>query len=232
MVKWKKLSKKMAGFMLGVMMLLTASTTAFAYVDESAEASKQETVQTETEAETPTGEEALPENDKTEKSDGAFSTPGNGEVKDDITDDSSKEFLTITTKNNNTFYIVIDRSTTSQNVHMLSQIDENDLKEFLDKEDTSAVETPTPSVVLDEKEITAEGDKETTAEPEKEATPKTNVGAIAAILVLALGGIAGYYYFKIYKPKKDAEENFEEEGLETSDGLETMNDDEEENEEE
>lgn len=161
-----------------------------------------------------------------------FQHPEMGEVKDDITDDSSKEFLTITTKNNNTFYIVIDRSTTSQNVHMLSQIDENDLKEFLDKEDTSAVETPTPSVVLDEKEITAEGDKETTAEPEKEATPKTNVGAIAAILVLALGGIAGYYYFKIYKPKKDAEENFEEEGLETSDGLETMNDDEEENEEE
>lgn len=232
MVKWKKLSKKMAGFMLGVMMLLSASTTAFAYVDESAEAPKQETVQTETEAETPTKEEALPENDQEEKPDGAFSTSGNGEVKDDITDGSSKEFLTITTKNNNTFYIVIDRSTTSQNVHMLSQIDENDLKEFLDKEDTSAVETPTPSVVLDEKEITEEGDKETTSGPEKEAAPKTNVGAMAAILILALGGIAGYYYFKIYKPKKDAEEDFEEEGLETSDGLETMNDDEEENEEE
>lgn len=132
-------------------MLSSVSTTAFAYVDESAEAFKQEAVQTKTEAETPTGEEALSENDQTEKPDGAFSTPGNREVKDDITDDSSKEFLTITMKNNNTFYIVIDRSTTSQNVHMLSQIDENDLKEFLDKENTSAVETPIPSVVLDEK---------------------------------------------------------------------------------
>ena len=40
MVKWKKMNKKMAGLLLGVMMLFTASTTAFAYVDESAEASK------------------------------------------------------------------------------------------------------------------------------------------------------------------------------------------------
>ena len=36
MVKWKKMNKKMAGLLLGVMMLFTASTTAFAYVDESA----------------------------------------------------------------------------------------------------------------------------------------------------------------------------------------------------
>ena len=40
------MNKKMAGLLLGVMMLFTASTTAFAYVDESAEASKVETTQT------------------------------------------------------------------------------------------------------------------------------------------------------------------------------------------
>ena len=34
MVKWKKMNKKMAGLLLGVMMLFTTSTTAFAYVDE------------------------------------------------------------------------------------------------------------------------------------------------------------------------------------------------------
>ena len=36
-----------------------------------------------------------------------FTTPGNGEVKDDITDDSTKEFLTVTTKNNNTYGSVL-----------------------------------------------------------------------------------------------------------------------------
>lgn len=114
MVKWKKMNKKMAGLLLGVMMLFTASTTAFAYVDESAEASKVETTQTEqsTDKEEKKDEatntnEVLPE-DGTDQGT-AFTTPGNGEVKDDITDDSTKEFLTVTTKNNNTFYIVIDR---------------------------------------------------------------------------------------------------------------------------
>ena len=112
MVKWKKMNKKMAGLLLGVMMLFTASTTAFAYVDESAEASKVETTQTEqsTDKEEKKDEatntnEVLPE-DGTDKGT-AFTTPGNGEVKDDITDDSTKEFLTVTTKNNNTFYIRI-----------------------------------------------------------------------------------------------------------------------------
>ena len=109
MVKWKKMNKKMAGLLLGVMMLFTASTTAFAYVDESAEASKVEATQTEqsTDKEEKKDEatntnEVLPE-DGTDKGT-AFTTPGNGEVKDDITDDSTKEFLTVTTKNNNTFY--------------------------------------------------------------------------------------------------------------------------------
>ena len=61
----------------------------------------------------------------------AFTTPGNAQVQDDITEDGSKEFLTITTKNNNTFYLVIDRSASTENVYLLSQSDENDLQEFL-----------------------------------------------------------------------------------------------------
>ena len=221
MVKWKKMNKKMAGLLLGVMMLFTASTTAFAYVDESAEASKVETTQTEqsTDKEEKKDEatntnEVLPE-DGTDKGT-AFTTPGNGEVKDDITDDSTKEFLTVTTKNNNTFYIVIDRSATSQNVYMLSQIDENDLSEFLDKDSTATVVTPQPDkskVVLDETN-NEDVDKEATIDPEKTASAKTNMGAMATILILALGGVAAYYYFKIYKPKKEEDEDDQPEGLE------------------
>lgn len=178
-------------------------------MDESAEASKVETTQTEqsTDKEEKKDEatntnEVLPE-DGTDQGT-AFTTPGNGEVKDDITDDSTKEFLTVTTKNNNTFYIVIDRSATSQNVYMLSQIDENDLSEFLDKDSTAAVVTPQPDtskVVLDETN-NEDVDKEATVDPEKTSSAKTNMGAMATILILALGGVAAYYYFKIYKPKK------------------------------
>lgn len=229
MAKWKKLNKKIAGVLMGGMMLLGTSMPAFAYVDESAEATKTEAVQTESPADTTSKTAPLPETDQTDKEEGAFSTSGTGQVQDDITDGSSKEFLTITTKNNNTFYLVIDRNATTQNVYLLSQVDENDLKDFLDEESKTAVQTPEPSVVLEEKGTSKETNKEEKpSESENKEAPKTNAGAMAAILILALGGIAGYYYFKIYRPKKQAENDFEEEGLETNDGLETINEDEEE----
>lgn len=246
MVKWKKLNKKVAGVLLGVMVLFSASTTAFAYVDPAAEATNTEMTnaeapQTETtqtgetpveETDRPAEEGTLPENNTTEKKEDAFTEPGNGEVQDDIQNGSSKEFLTITTKNNNTFYLVIDRSSTSQNVYLLSQVDENDLKEFVDQGKGTATVTPTPQVVIDENKIERTDKKEEVAKTEKEKMPQTNMGAMVAILILALGGVAAYYYFKIYKPKKEEEEDFEEEGLEISDGLESINEDEFEDREE
>lgn len=227
MVKWKKMNKKVAGLLLGVMMLFSASTTAFAYVDESAEATKTEATQTEAvKTEEEKTDEVLPENNTNEKKEDAFTEPGNGEVQDNIQNGSTKEFLTITTKNNNTFYLVIDRSSTSQNVYLLSQVDENDLKEFVDQEKGTSVVAPTQQVVLDENKDKETSQKEEVKKPEKENMPQANMGAMAAILILALGGMAAYYYFKIYKPKKEEEEDFEEEGLETSDGLEIINEDE------
>lgn len=224
MVKWKKLNKKMAGALLAVTMLFTVSTTAFAYVDESAEASRTETTQTEQAADqeqTAQAADTATENTDAEKTGSAFSTPGNGEVKDDITDSSTKEFLTVTTKNNNTFYIVIDRSATSQNVYMLSQIDEKDLSEFLDKDSTATVITPqedaSSKVVLDETDSTEDDAKDTSADTKEKASAKTNPGAMAAVLLLTLGGVGAYYYFKIYKPKKEAEEDDVSEGLEMDD---------------
>ena len=69
-------------------------------------------------------------------------------------------------------------------------------------------------------------DKEATVDPEKTASTKTNMGAMATILILALGGVAAYYYFKIYKLKKEEDEDDQPEGLETG-GLEEIPDEEE-----
>ena len=69
-------------------------------------------------------------------------------------------------------------------------------------------------------------DKEATIDPEKTASTKTNMGAMATILILALGGVAAYYYFKIYKLKKEEDEDDQPEGLETG-GLEEIPDEEE-----
>ncbi|MGI6096287.1 MAG: DUF4366 domain-containing protein [Lachnospiraceae bacterium] len=218
MVKWKKLNKKLVVLMTAVMMIFGSQATAYAYVDQGTEAAQEETT-TET-------AEPVVEDDHTEENGDPFSVPGNGEVRDDITDDSSKEFLTIQTKNNNTFYIVIDRAATTNNVYMLSQIDENDLKEFLDKDQQQSLETA-PSVVLedehtDDTESDVSVEETQTDKPDKAAT---NSG-LFIILLLAVAGVAGYYYFKIYKPKQEDEDS-ENEGLEMDDGLETINEDEE-----
>lgn len=218
MVKWKKLNKKLVVLMTAAMMIFGSQATAYAYVDQGTEAAQEETT-TET-------AEPVVEDDHTEEKGDPFSVPGNGEVRDDITDDSSKEFLTIRTKNNNTFYIVIDRAATTNNVYMLSQIDENDLKEFLDEDQQQSLETA-PSVVLedehtDDTESDVSVEETQTDKPDKAAT---NSG-LFIILLLAVAGVAGYYYFKIYKPKQEDEDS-ENEGLEMDDGLETINEDEE-----
>ena len=84
---------------------------------------------------------------------------------------------------------------------------------------------PGSKVVLDETN-NEDIDKEATIDPEKTASAKTNMGAMATILILALGGVAAYYYFKIYKPKKEEDEDDQPEGLETG-GLEEVPDEEE-----
>ena len=47
----------------------------------------------------------------------AFSTPGNAQLVDDKENDDTKQFLTIQTKKGNTFYMVIDRSSNTENVY-------------------------------------------------------------------------------------------------------------------
>ena len=208
MVKIKGMNKMLAVLLLSASMILATGTTAFAYVDENAEATQTEAAETE-KAET---EETVIEENTTEE-EAPFSVPGNGQVQDDITNSKNKEFLTITTKNNNTFYLVIDRSATTDNVYMLSQIDENDLKEFLEEDQTaSSVVDVTPDIVIDENTNTDQNNQTETEVPEKEES-SSNLGALIAIFAAAVLGVGGYGYMKFIKPKKD-EDDGDEEGIE------------------
>ena len=104
-----KVMKKVLMIMLSATMLIgSVSVTAFAQANENAEQTETaEQVIEEQPTEQPTTEET------------PFSTPGNGQLVDDKENDSSKQFLTVQTKNGNTFYMVIDRSGTSENVYMM-----------------------------------------------------------------------------------------------------------------
>lgn len=197
----KKLGVVIPSAALTLLMAVGFSTPAFAYVEPEV---KEEPVQVIEEKE-PTEEEKIP-----------FTIAGNGEVEDNITDDSSKEFFTVKTKDGNTFFLVIDRARNSENVYMLSMIDEYDLQEFLTDEERNSKEEETPAVVLPETTPEPETDVEV-EEPEKDDGKLTKL--LAIVFVLGVGGAGAFFYFYIYKPKQSepevSKENLEYENLPT-----------------
>lgn len=202
----KKLGVVIPSAVLTLLMAVGFSTPAFAYVELEA---KEEPAQV-IEEEEPTEEEKIP-----------FTIAGNGEVEDNITDDSSKEFFTVKTKGGNTFFLVIDRARNSENVYMLSMIDEYDLQEFLDDEERNGKqEEETPAVVLPETKPEPTPDVEI-EEPKEESSGGMNK-ILLLVFVVALGGAGAFFYFYIYKPK---EETPQSENLETDQSLATVNED-------
>lgn len=142
----------------------------------------------------------------------AFTTPGNGDLGDVITS-GKKDFYTIHTKNNNTFYLVIDHSGNVDNVYMLSLIDENDLAEFITETEKQA-EKHQQVVVLPESTPQPQTEPVVTPEPKSE----NNSNLMTLIVFAVIGGVAAYLYYKVYKPRKEAE-SYESENMETGDGL-------------
>ena len=131
---------------------------------------------------TPTPEQVIEE---TTPEGTPFSVPGNGEILDDITDDPTKDFLTVTTANGNTFFLVIDRSQNTENVYMLSMIDELDLQDFI--EESEQEEPAQAGVVLEEPAQTPEPTQ--AVEPETEEEPASN-GLPLFLIVIMLTAVA------------------------------------------
>jgi hypothetical protein len=144
-----------------------------------------------------------------------FTPAGTGTVVNTATDEDGKQFYTITTPDENVFYLVIDLQRETDNVYFLNAVTEKDLLALAEKsEDT--VENETAVVSTPESESTSETDvssgtsSETSAEPEQ----KSNTTMLLLVLaVVVIGGGAGYY-FKIYRPKQEqaalAEDEFDE----------------------
>lgn len=163
------------------------------------------------------------EDTQPDNGDAPFSVPGNGQLVDDKSGDGTKQFLTVQTKNGNTFFLVLDRSNNMENVYMLSMIDENDLAEFLEETEKES-EKKTPSIILPETETKPEV-KEPEKEVKEEKAGGTNTGTLFVVIVLLAGGAVGYYYFKVLKPKRE-EEEAESENMEIYDDGVYINEDE------
>ena len=174
--------------------MMCGSMTVSAFVDETAMEENVDVYIGETEPET----EATP-----------FAIPGNGQLVDDKENDGTKQFLTVQTKNGNTFFLVIDRSSNMENVYMLSMIDEDDLAEFIPEGQEGETETEAPTVWMPETEPEpVETEPPALQETEQETEPaQEGMGGQAVlwggILIAIL--IALFFYMKVVKPKKSGE---------------------------
>lgn len=132
---------------------------------------------------------------------------GNGHLLEDVLDGNvNRQFLTIQSKNGNTFYIIVDKDDKGgENVYFMNLVDEYDLMAFAEDfpEETKAKKPATTEPV-----VTDKGGKPVSTIPETDengepvSIPVSNPGGsnnklLLLIGILALSGGAAFYFFKI-----------------------------------
>ena len=194
------------------LMIWAFPVTAYAYVPENVDTS---VIDEDKDAVKDEGKEK----NKEEEDHKPLTPEGNTTIVDDnvSSDNHSKQFMTVTTKNGNIFYIIVDRDNTTgaNNVHFLNQVDERDLMDLLSDEEKKELEAQ----VSDEIETPIEPVQQTqqpqdivaTEEPELEVVKekkKPNL-LLGLIIVLGLAGVAGFYFYsnsESFKRRKNGED--------------------------
>lgn len=125
---------------------------------------------------------------------------------DDVTDNENLQFITVTARDGNEFYIIIDKGAQSENVYFLNTVDESDLAALV--EDYTPGQTtqqqPEPSSTPSTEPAEPEQEQEKQPEPDTENTNSSFLFLI--VLVLAGGAGLAVYYFKVFRPKKKLEQ--------------------------
>jgi len=122
---------------------------------------------------------------------------GNAQLLDDVTDNENLQFITVTARDGNVFYFVIDHGAESENVYFLNVVDEADLNALIEKEENEVPEEPIPEPEVEK----PDEDLEPIEDVEPEEPEGNNTGLIIILVIAVAAGIGGYYY-KVILPKK------------------------------
>ena len=162
----------------------------------------------------------------------SFTPDGNLTLIDDFTrsDESDKQFITVKTRDESIFYIVIDRSANQENVYFLNMVDDQDLIAILNDEGlTEEIEpiTKLPDPQESEQAKPSPTKPETT---DPDSSPAAMQLIVILVFVAAIGGAAFWLIkskpFQKKKKKEVAipEYLYEEEQDQPSEIADTQND--------
>ena len=153
---------------------------------------------------------------------------GNAQLVDDVSDNENLQFITVTARDGNVFYFVIDKGAQSENVYFLNTVDESDLEVLVEKSDKKPTATSKPEQTentvetdLTENDTKDKKDKTEKSEQLEQNRQKNNSGLFIILALAVAAGVGGYYY-KVILPKKKLEQaddlddfDFEDEDTET-----------------
>ena len=133
---------------------------------------------------------------------------GTGTVIDVFEGEDGRKFYTIQTPAGNTFYLIIDFTRTSNNVYFLGAVTEKDLLALAEKSGNGVTSVSAiPDTNTQQISEPTLGDQD---DPKPEDTGNSgSFSMILVVLIVLVGGGAGFY-FKIYLPKKNADNSRDE----------------------
>ena len=151
--------------------------------------------------------------------------PGNGTLLEDVLDENvNRQFLTIQSRNGNTFYIVIDKDDTGHNnVYFMNQVDEYDLLAFADhfpEDDKDGSKKKAETATTANKNGTTPEPQEDAASENPVAEPSVRPSTsgtnllLPAVIILALVGGTAFYFFRV---KGAASNNSKKRGFDEED---------------
>ena len=125
---------------------------------------------------------------------------GNMNLVDDMVTASGKQFITVTTRDGNYFYIIIDRDDNgNQTVHFLNQVDEADLLALLDEDELKDyTESQKPTQPAPTEPVQTQPTEPPVVTEEK---GNGNFAALLPVILFAAGGIGGFIMLSSSKKK-------------------------------